>query len=144
VLHLAGRPLRPPRVPFSTAADHRFVCSPRAQARDSSHAQRDIRRAGHQARRGGGVSAAKIKAWWKDQAYGMQKVADATILVTGHYHHLSVLTEGIRTHIQAPSLDGGSQWFTETAGVKSAPGLVTFTISGNGWDDLRVLPCLTA
>ena len=37
-------------MPFSTAADHRFVCSPRAQARDSSHAQRDIRQAGHQAR----------------------------------------------------------------------------------------------
>jgi len=98
---------------------------------------------GHQARRGGAVSAAKIKAWWKDQAYGMQRVADATILVTGHYHHLSVLTEGIRTHIQAPSLDGGSQWFTETAGVQSAPGLVTFTISSRGWDDLRVLPCLS-
>jgi hypothetical protein len=98
---------------------------------------------GHQARRGGAVSAAKIKAWWKDQAYGMQRVADATILVTGHYHHLSVLTEGIRTHIQAPSLDGGSQWFTETAGVKSAPGLLTFTISKIGWDDLRVLPCFT-
>lgn len=96
---------------------------------------------GHQARRGGAVSSAKIKAWWKDQAYGMQKVADATILVTGHYHHLSVLTEGIRTHIQAPSLDGGSQWFTETAGVKSAPGLLTFTVSEVGWDDLKVLRC---
>ena len=24
VLHLASRPLRPPRMPFSTAADHRF------------------------------------------------------------------------------------------------------------------------
>jgi hypothetical protein len=96
---------------------------------------------GHQARRGGAVSAAKIKSWWKDQAYGMQRVADATILVTGHYHHLSVLTEGTRTHIQAPSLDGGSQWFTETSGVKSDPGLLTFTISARGWDDLRVLPC---
>jgi hypothetical protein len=100
---------------------------------------------GHQARSGGGpVASAKIKAWWKDQAYGMQRVADATILVTGHYHHLSILTEGIRTHIQAPSLDGGSQWFTETAGVHSAPGLLTFTVSQRGWDDLRVLPCLSA
>ncbi|CAB4148482.1 hypothetical protein UFOVP529_8 [uncultured Caudovirales phage] len=99
---------------------------------------------GHQARKGGTTAAAKIRTWWKDQAYGMQKVADATILVTGHYHHLSVLTEGIRTHIQAPSLDGGSQWFTETAGVHSAPGLLTFTVSERGWDDLRVLPCLTA
>ena len=99
---------------------------------------------GHQARKGGTTAAAKIRTWWKDQAYGMQKVADATILVTGHYHHLSVLTEGIRTHIQAPSLDGGSQWFTETAGVQSAPGLLTFTVSERGWDDLRVLPCLTS
>jgi hypothetical protein len=96
---------------------------------------------GHQARKGGTTAAAKIRTWWKDQAYGMRKVADATILVTGHYHHLSILTEGTRTHIQAPSLDGGSQWFTETAGVKSAPGLLTFTVSKNGWDDLRVLPC---
>lgn len=96
---------------------------------------------GHQARKGGTTAAAKIRTWWKDQAYGMRKVADATILVTGHYHHLSILTEGTRTHIQAPSLDGGSQWFTETAGVKSAPGLLTFTVSELGWDDLRVLPC---
>jgi hypothetical protein len=96
---------------------------------------------GHQARKGGTTAAAKIRTWWKDQAYGMRKVADATVLVTGHYHHLSILTEGTRTHIQAPSLDGGSQWFTETAGVKSAPGLLTFTVSELGWDDLRVLPC---
>ena len=96
---------------------------------------------GHQARKGGTTAAAKIRTWWKDQAYGMRKVADATILVTGHYHHLSILTEGTRTHMQAPSLDGGSQWFTETAGVKSAPGLLTFTVSELGWDDLRVLPC---
>ena len=98
---------------------------------------------GHQARKGGTTAAAKIRTWWKDQAYGMRKVADATILVTGHYHHLSILTEGTRTHMQAPSLDGGSQWFTETAGVKSAPGLLTFTVSELGWDDLRVLPCTT-
>ena len=96
---------------------------------------------GHQARKGGTTAAAKIRTWWKDQAYGMREVADATILVTGHYHHLSILTEGTRTHIQAPSLDGGSQWFTETSGVKSAPGLLTFTVSELGWDDLRVLPC---
>jgi hypothetical protein len=98
---------------------------------------------GHQARKGGTTAAAKIRTWWKDQAYGMREVADATILVTGHYHHLSILTEGTRTHIQAPSLDGGSQWFTETSGVKSAPGLLTFTVSELGWDDLRVLPCLS-
>ena len=98
---------------------------------------------GHQARKGGTTAAAKIRTWWKDQAYGMQKVADATILITGHYHHLSILTEGTRTHIQAPSLDGGSQWFTETSGVKSAPGILTFTVGNRGWDDLRVLPCLT-
>lgn len=98
---------------------------------------------GHQARRSGATASAKIKSWLKDQAYGMRKIGDSTILVTGHYHHLSVLTEGVRTHIQAPSLDGGSQWFTETAGVHSAPGLLTFTVSEYGWDDLKVLRCVS-
>ena len=37
-LHLARQPFPPPRMPFSTAADHRFVCSSQAQARDSSQA----------------------------------------------------------------------------------------------------------
>ena len=80
-------------------------------------------------------------SWWSKQALGMQPVGDAQILLTGHYHHLVVQQSGIRTHIQAPSLDGGSQWFTETSGMSAPAGMLTLTIGAGGWDDLRVLPC---
>jgi predicted phosphodiesterase len=82
-------------------------------------------------------------SWWAKQAFGLQPIGDADILVTGHYHHLAVKQSGQRTHFQAPALDGGSQWFTEQAGVVAPAGLLTFTVSAYGWDDLRVLPCLT-
>jgi predicted phosphodiesterase len=80
-------------------------------------------------------------SWWAKQALGMQPIGDAQLLLTGHYHHLIVAQSGARTHIQAPSLDGGSQWFTETSGMSAPAGMLTLTVSKNGWDDLRVLPC---
>jgi hypothetical protein len=96
---------------------------------------------GHQARRGGGGPVGKIESWWARQALGMQPVSDATLLLTGHYHHLVVATHGARTHIQAPSLDGGSQWYKEVAGVDAPVGILTLVVNGSGWDDLKVLKC---
>jgi hypothetical protein len=83
------------------------------------------------------------ESWWGKQAFGLQPIGDADILLTGHYHHLVVKQSGSRTHFQAPALDGGSQWFTEQAGVVAPAGLLTITVGPFGWDDLRVLPCLT-
>jgi hypothetical protein len=83
------------------------------------------------------------ESWWGKQAFGLQPIGDADILLTGHYHHLVVKQSGARTHFQAPALDGGSQWFTEQAGVVAPAGLLTLTVGPSGWDDLRVLPCLT-
>jgi predicted phosphodiesterase len=83
------------------------------------------------------------ESWWGKQAFGLQPIGDADILLTGHYHHLVVKQSGSRTHFQAPALDGGSQWFTEQAGVVAPAGLLTLTVGPFGWDDLRVLPCLT-
>ncbi|CAB4189359.1 hypothetical protein UFOVP1184_29 [uncultured Caudovirales phage] len=84
------------------------------------------------------------ESWWGKQAFGLQPIGDADILLTGHYHHLVVKQSGARTHFQAPALDGGSQWFTEQAGVVAPAGLLTITVGRYGWDDLRVLPCLGA
>ena len=95
---------------------------------------------GHQAR-GGGNASGKIGTWWAKQALGMAPVADATLLLTGHYHHLSITEHGARTHIQAPSLDGGSQWFAETSGASARSGLLTLVVGETGWDDLKVLRC---
>lgn len=93
---------------------------------------------GHQARRGP-TPQARVKEWWKGQAFGMRPVGDATLLLTGHSHHLSVVQDGPRTHIQAPTQDSGSQWWEETAGVPSLPAALSFTVGPNGWDDLKLL-----
>ncbi len=93
---------------------------------------------GHQARRAGSAQQ-KMQAWWAGQAFGQLPIGDAQILVSGHFHHLSIIEDGPRTHMQAPTMDSGSQWFSETAGKPSRPGLLTFTVDSNGWDDVMVL-----
>lgn len=69
----------------------------------------------------------------------MRTVGDATLLLTGHYHHLRVEQPGAKTWIQAPALDGGSDWWTNTSGQHSAPGTLTLVVGQGGWDHLRVL-----
>lgn len=93
---------------------------------------------GHQARRGA-TPQAKVKEWWKGQAFGMRPVGDASLLLTGHSHHLSIVEDGPRTHIQAPTIDSGSQWWEESAGIPSIPAALTLTVGPKGWDDLKLL-----
>lgn len=98
---------------------------------------------GHQYN-GGGTPGQKAVNWWKDQAHGMTNIGDASLLMTGHYHHLIVNQSGRKTHIQVPALDGGSQWWENKTAQVSPPGMVSMVIgegvgpSGCGWDDLRV------
>lgn len=71
-----------------------------------------------------------IPEWWRKQAFGHQPVSAATILATGHFHHLRVQevasTErgASRFWVQAATLDNGSDWYRLTAGEDSQPGLV--------------------
>lgn len=89
---------------------------------------------GHQFRPGKGVD------WWKGQSFGGQPVAGAQVLVTGHYHHFKIETAGNgRLWIQAPTLDNGSSWFTQTKGEDSPAGLLVFSVTSDGVDDLRIL-----
>ena len=93
---------------------------------------------GHQARKGSNPQQ-RIQTWWRDQSFGRRPVGDADILISGHYHHFSALQDGPRTHLQAPTMDSGSQWWEETACMPSAPGALSFTIQQGRWDDLRLL-----
>lgn len=78
--------------------------------------------------------------WWQGQAFGEQTVAGADVLITAHFHHLLVITtKGGKTHIQCPSLDGGSAWYTQTTGESSPPGLLSLVVGPEGWSDLQVL-----
>ena len=94
---------------------------------------------GHQAKRGGAKPQAKIEEWWKNQMFGRRPVGDVDLLVTGHYHHLTVIEDGHRTWIQAPALDSGSQWWEETMGRPTHPGVLTFTLDPRGVDNMKVL-----
>lgn len=97
---------------------------------------------GHLARSGGGLPQAKLMDWWKSQAFSEQAVGDARILVSGHYHHLSVVDFGPKVHIQCPSMDSGSKWWVDRGGGVSAAGTLVFAVSDgfvSGFDFLRVL-----
>lgn len=96
---------------------------------------------GHQVSRPDG-----IPDWWAKQTHGGGPLAAATILVTGHYHHLRIQPTGQidgrdRWWMQAPTLDNGSSWFRNAGGGSdSEPGLLTFTIDDTGrWDNLRLI-----
>ncbi len=76
----------------------------------------------------------QVPTWWRQQAFGNQPVAAATIGVSGHFHHLRVLELGStprgtsRFWIQASTMDNGSGWWKLRAGEDSTPGLVTFIL----------------
>jgi predicted phosphodiesterase len=93
---------------------------------------------GHQLN-GSGIPLAKARHWWKGKMEAKHPVGDADVLVFGHYHHLQVLQNGRRTILGCPSNDGGSRWFEEQGGPRTSCGTLTFTCTGEGWDDLAVL-----
>jgi hypothetical protein len=84
---------------------------------------------GHQAKR-----PDQMATWWRGQAFGRQPVADATLLVHGHWHHLRITELGStpratsRFLIMAPTMDNGSGWWKKTTGEDSIPGLATFIL----------------
>lgn len=87
-----------------------------------------------------------IPDWWAKQTHGGQNIAQASILVTGHFHSFQTQATGRdpwhnreKRWFQCPTLDNGSDWFRSIAGEDSDPGLLVFTVDENGWDNLRVL-----
>jgi hypothetical protein len=83
---------------------------------------------GHQANR-----PEQIPNWWRGQSHGEQAVAEATILNTGHYHHLRITETGrkngrSRWWVQAPTLDNGSDWYRQKSGDDSDAGLAVYLL----------------
>ena len=87
----------------------------------------------------GSTPQQKQQKWWQAHAFQQSLLGDADVLVTGHYHHLSVVDHGPRVHFQCPAMDGGSRWWEDRGGGRSATGTLTFTVDQAGWDRLRVL-----
>jgi len=84
---------------------------------------------GHQSRR-----PELVPTWWRQQAFGQQPVAAASIGVTGHFHHTRIQelgshqNGGSRWWIQASTMDNGSDWFRQIAGEDSQTGITTFEL----------------
>jgi hypothetical protein len=79
--------------------------------------------------------------WWQKQQHGGMPTATADILLTGHYHHLTVLPSGRnpvtgkpKWWLQAPTTDNGSSWFRNIGAGDSDAGLLVFDITEDGFD----------
>ena len=94
---------------------------------------------GHVAKEAG-TAEQKIKRWLERMALGRQPIGECDILITGHYHHLRQADWGSVQWLQAPALDGGSEWCRQIRGEQSAPGILTFaTYPEAKVKDLQVL-----
>jgi predicted phosphodiesterase len=91
----------------------------------------------------GHVGKGSIAKWWEGMIIGNRPgVKDAQILLTGHYHHLTVTEANGRTHVQTPAMDGGSHSFSSATGKSAPAGMLTIMVGTDfgprGWDELRI------
>jgi len=90
--------------------------------------------------RSGANAEQKLRQWWEKQAAGRQPIGDADILVTGHYHHFRVADWGSCLWMQAPAMDGGSEYWRVSTGEQSEPGMLTFVMAeGQRATDIAIL-----
>ena len=82
---------------------------------------------GHLAKSAGSAEQ-KARRWFESMAAQRQPIGASDIIVTGHFHHLRIADWGKATWIQAPSMEGGSDWFRLSKGEQSATGTLTFAI----------------
>lgn len=81
-------------------------------------------------------SAAALAKWIKST--GRRGLAQADIVVVGHFHHLVVEAFGdMQWLMVCPTMDNGSSWFTPSSGERSEPGILTFSVDVRGWFDFE-------
>lgn len=95
---------------------------------------------GHLSKAGPNAAQA-VWNWWKDQTLGRAHpgVADADMLVVGHYHHLNVKEQDGRAVFIAPSLTQVGEYFQDAYGVKTRVGTLSMTIAHDGWGNLHLI-----
>ena len=96
---------------------------------------------GHKVRQGGASPVANVWDWWRGQQMGRTNpgVADAALLITGHFHHLNVKAQEGRTAMICPSLTPIGKWWADATGYTTSPGTLTVRVHDHGWDALEVV-----
>jgi hypothetical protein len=75
----------------------------------------------------------------------VDELYETTLFVTAHYHHFNVIEDRGRTFFGCPALEAekSSQWFYDSSGVWSKPGMLGFVAGkaagDRGWDELAVI-----
>ncbi len=104
---------------------------------------------GHQFRSGVSIKTGRYAfdkgiKWFAGQCMGKQPIGDSDMVVTGHFHHYFCISNHGRWFMQAPSIDGGSEWYKDISGDWSPPAQVSFTVSSEQkmyfWDNLKFFP----
>lgn len=83
---------------------------------------------GHMAKESG-TAQQKIARWFERQAAAKAPVSAADVILSGHYHHLTLSeSNGAVTFLQVPALEGGSAYFYASKGSRHNPGTATFCL----------------
>lgn len=77
-----------------------------------------------------------------NQSAGQTALGLADVWVSGHFHNFKCADIAHRFWVQCPTTDPGSEWFRDSAGMESKPGLLTMVIGGqfDPREFLSVLP----
>lgn len=80
----------------------------------------------------GGVGASidkKAQNWYKNMSMAREGIGLSDVLITHHYHHDKMSDWGSCLWRQTPAIDGGSEWFRQTTGEFSEPGMLSFVMT---------------
>jgi hypothetical protein len=75
----------------------------------------------------------------------VDELYETTLFITAHYHHFNVIEDRGRTFFGCPALEAekSSQWFYDSAGVWSKPGMLGMAVGTGagerGWTELDVI-----
>jgi len=69
---------------------------------------------------------------------GDNPVGVARMVVHGHYHHFTAVQQGGRTIMGVPAMSPSDDFQTRT-GYSTSMGVVTMTVTKDGWDNLKIL-----
>lgn len=82
----------------------------------------------------------KLGDWVAQQAGGIRDTnyRDATTVIHGHFHHLTVQESRGRVIYGCPALECGSDWLTRLNGEYSNPGVLTLRVKDGRTCGLRI------
>ena len=82
----------------------------------------------------------KAHNWYKNMSAGRDPLGMADVMVGAHWHHNRSSDWGACYFRQAPAQDSGSEYFRQTSGEWSEPGMLTFVMTPeNRYQDEMVL-----